>query len=81
MAGSPKVTFESFFCVFEFSGVSGFVGEMAGHNPKETFTSCYRTPGPQKGFGRVSERVSEGVSEGFLKGFRLVLEESSADRF
>ena len=31
LAGSPKVTFESPFCVFEFSGVWGSVGEMAGH--------------------------------------------------
>ena len=30
--------------------------------------SCYRIPGPQKGFRRVSEGVSEGVFEGFLKG-------------
>ena len=40
----------------------------------KTFISCYRTPGPWKGFGRVSEGVSEGVfegvSEGFQKGFR-----------
>ena len=40
----------------------------------KTFISCYRTPGPQKGFRRVSERVSEGVSEGFSEGFRRVLE-------
>ena len=32
----------------------------------KTFISCYRTPGPRKGF----RRVSEGVSEGSLKGFR-----------
>ena len=46
-----------------------------------TFISCYRTPGPQKGFRRVSEGVFEGVSEGvfegFLKGFRRVSEGSS----
>ena len=32
----------------------------------QDFHSCYRTPGPQKGFTRVLEEVSEG----FLKGFR-----------
>ena len=32
LAGGPKVTFELLFCVFEFSGVWGSVGEMAGHN-------------------------------------------------
>ena len=36
----------------------------------QDFRSCYRTPGPQKGFRRVSEAVSEGVFEGFSKGFR-----------
>ena len=40
----------------------------------KTFISCYRTPGPQKGFRRVSEGVSGGDSEGFSKGFRRVLE-------
>ena len=40
----------------------------------KTFISCYRTPGPRKGFRRSSEGVSEGVSEGFLKGFCRVLE-------
>ena len=35
LAGSPKVTFESLFCVFEFSGVWGSVGEMAGHKSRE----------------------------------------------
>ena len=35
LAGSPKVTFESLFCVFEFSGVWGSVGDMAGHKSKE----------------------------------------------
>ena len=35
----------------------------------KTFISCYRTPGPQKGFRRVLEGVSEGVPEGFSKGF------------
>ena len=34
MAGSPKVTFESLFCIFEFFGVSGSVGGMAGHKSK-----------------------------------------------
>ena len=32
MAGAPKVTFESLFCVFEFFGVSGSVGALPGHN-------------------------------------------------
>ena len=45
-----------------------------------TSISCYRTPGPQKGFRRVSEGVpegvSEGVSEGFFKGSRRVSEGS-----
>ena len=43
----------------------------------KTFISCYRTPGPRKGFGRVSEGFQKGslkgfrkVSEGFSKGFR-----------
>ena len=31
MAGGPKVTFELLFCVFEFSGVWGSAGEMAGN--------------------------------------------------
>ena len=47
----------------------------------KTFISCYRTPGPQKGFERVSEGVSEGVSEAFSKGSGRVLEGSSADPF
>ena len=36
-AGSPKVTFESLFCVFEISGVWGSVGEMAGHKRSHCF--------------------------------------------
>ena len=32
LAGAPKVTFESLFCVFEFFGVSGTVGALRGHN-------------------------------------------------
>ena len=40
----------------------------------KTFISCYRTPGPQKGFRRGLEGVSEGVSEGFSKGSRRALE-------
>ena len=32
MAGVPKVTFESLFCVFEFFGASGSVGALPGHN-------------------------------------------------
>ena len=31
MAGAPKVTFESLFCVFEFFGLSGSVGAPPGH--------------------------------------------------
>ena len=38
-----------------------------------TFISCYRTPGPQKGFRRVSEFL-KGSLKGSLKGFRRVLE-------
>ena len=34
MAGGPKVTFELLFRVFEFSGVCGSVGEMAGHKKR-----------------------------------------------
>ena len=32
LAGTPKVTFESLFCVFELSDVSGSVGPLPGHN-------------------------------------------------
>ena len=32
LAGTPKVAFESLFCVFEFSGAWGPAGEMAGHD-------------------------------------------------
>ena len=46
-----------------------------GHKARvKTFISCYRTPGPQKGFRRG---VSEGVPKGFSKGFRRVLEGKS----
>ena len=56
------------------------------HNIRiKTFISCYRTPGPHKGFRRVSEGfsegVSEGVSEGFSKGFRRVSEGVSRGPF
>ena len=34
LAGAPKVTFLSLFCVFEFFGVSGSVGLLLGHNTK-----------------------------------------------
>ena len=34
LAGSPKVTFESLFSVFEFSGAWGSVGGMAGHKDR-----------------------------------------------
>ena len=47
----------------------------------KTFIFCYRTPGPQKGFRRVSQGASEGVSEGFSKGFRRASEGSSAHPF
>ena len=32
----------------------------------QDFHSCYRTPGPQRGFRRVSEGVCAGVPEGFV---------------
>ena len=39
----------------------------------QDFHSCYRTPGPQKGFRRVSEGLLKGSLkeslDGFLKGF------------
>ena len=34
----------------------------------KTFISCYRTPGPQKGFRRVSEGFQKGSLKGSLKG-------------
>ena len=42
----------------------------------KTFIPCYRTPGPQKGFRRVSQGVSDGVSEG---GFEGVKKKGSAE--
>ena len=35
----------------------------------KTFISCYRTPGPRKGFRRVSEGVSEGSLKVLTAGF------------
>ena len=77
-------------CMFCREGASQNVVSLGGHSPHselhrqafarqsraciKTFVSCYRTPGPRKGFRRVSEGVSEGVSELFLKGFRRVFD-------
>ena len=48
---------------------------------RQDFHSCYRTPGTQKGFRRVSKQVSEGVSEGFFKGFEGFFKGSAEGHF
>ena len=53
LAGSPKATFESLFCVFEFSGVSGSVGEMAGQG--------YGCQGP-KAWKKIISRLKTSTS-------------------
>ena len=37
--GREPETFESLFCVFEFSGVWGSVGDMVGHKPMHALSS------------------------------------------
>ena len=42
LAGTPKVTFESLFCVFELFGVWGSMGALPGHNSGALTTAQLR---------------------------------------
>ena len=53
----------------EISNSENGISNISRNSPRvKTFISCYRTPGPQKGFRRVAEGVSEGFSKGFRRG-------------
>ena len=51
MAGAPKVTFESLFCVFEFFGASGSVGALPGHNASDAKKKFFNS-------NRVAHRIA-----------------------
>ena len=69
--GAPRRDRNSFWHAHVQNGIVNFTLEgpdtRPSHASVKTFVSCYRTPGPQKGFRRGFEGVSEGVSEGFSK--------------